>query len=217
MSRVANVSSHQCLDSKSLGWWMSLVAFTDILVGVDFTYIWRCPIFLIWRQIPGTPNTRFLCVFPKLGGRKNVYLAWSNLYPLNYVFLAFFGKSKFCLGLGYTEACGTIRCHLKKILMLPIGTLSFLFFCQPIGSIKRCFKWHIKSPTHFSVTNPLQAILYQLRDQQVTYFFKRLPLQTCRKSKSNDRDKYNDRSSTLSELQIIPHFLVTAQLNNIWF
>ena len=56
----------------------------------------------------------------------------------------------------------------EKFLMLPIGTLSFLFFCQPIGTIKRCFKGHIKSPTPFSVTKPLQAILNQLRDQQVT-------------------------------------------------
>ena len=43
----------------------------------------------------------------------------------------------------------------EKFLMLPIGTLSFLFLCQPMGSIKR----HIMPPTHFSVTKPLQAIL----------------------------------------------------------
>ena len=63
--------------------------YTDILVNVNFMCIWCCPIFLISHQIHGTPNTRLLCVFPQLGGRKNVHLVWSNLYPLNYVLLVF--------------------------------------------------------------------------------------------------------------------------------
>ena len=43
----------------------------------------------------GTPNTRFFkCFFPKLGGRKKVYLVWSNLYQVNYVLLVFLANQK---------------------------------------------------------------------------------------------------------------------------
>ena len=155
--------------------------------------------------------------FSKIRRKEKRVFGVEQSLPIKLRVIGVLGKSKSCLGLGYTEACGTIRCHLKIFWCFLLENFPSFFFCQPIGSNKRCFKWHIKSPTHFSVTKPLQAILNQLRDQQVTLFYKRLPLQTCRKSKSNDRDKYNDRSSTLSELQIIPHFLVTAQLMNIWF
>ena len=111
-----------------------------------------------------TKYTFFIYVFPKLGGRKNVYLVWSNLYPLNYVFW----QIKILFNAWLHWSMWHHQISFEKFLMLTIRTLSFLFFCQPIRSIKRCFKWHIKSPTHFSVTKPLQAILDLLRDQQVT-------------------------------------------------
>ena len=34
--------------------------------------------------------------------------------PIKLCGIGVFGKSKYCLGLGYTEACGTIKCHLKN-------------------------------------------------------------------------------------------------------
>ena len=35
--------------------------------------------------------------------------------PIKLCIIGVYGESKSCLGLGYTEACDTIRCHLKKI------------------------------------------------------------------------------------------------------
>ena len=86
---------------------------TDILVNVNSTCITHCPIFLISHQIHGTPNTRFFMFFcSKLGGEKRVIVVEQSV-PIKLCVIGVSGKSKSCLGLGYTEACGTIRCHLK--------------------------------------------------------------------------------------------------------
>ena len=88
---------------------------TDILVNVNFTCIWCCPIFLISHQIHGTPNTRFfMFFFPKIRRKEKRVFGVEQSLPIKLRVIGVFGKSKSCLGLGYTEACGTIRCHLKN-------------------------------------------------------------------------------------------------------
>ena len=55
----------------------------------------------------------FSCFFSKLGGKKRV-IGVEKSVPIKLCVIGVSGKSKSCLGLGYTEACGTIRCHLKN-------------------------------------------------------------------------------------------------------
>ena len=55
----------------------------------------------------------FSCFFSKLGGKKSV-IGVEQSVPIKLCVIGVSGKSKSCLGLGYTEACGTIRCHLKN-------------------------------------------------------------------------------------------------------
>ena len=51
--------------------------------------------------------------FSKLRGKKRV-IGVEQSVPIKLFVIGVSGKSKSCLGLGYTEACSTIRCHLKK-------------------------------------------------------------------------------------------------------
>ena len=88
--------------------------FTDILVNVNFACIWCCPIFLISHQIHGTPNTRFFMCCSKIRRKEKCVFGVEQSLPIKLRVIGVFGKSKSCLGLGYTEACGTIRCHLKN-------------------------------------------------------------------------------------------------------
>ena len=87
--------------------------FTDILVNVDSTCITRCPIFLISHQIHGTPNTRFFIFFQNWEGKKRV-IGVEQYVPIKLCVIGVSGNSKSCSGLGYTETCDTIRCHLKN-------------------------------------------------------------------------------------------------------
>ena len=87
---------------------------TDILVNVNFTCIWCCPIFLISHQIHGTPNTCFFMCFSKIRRKEKRVFGVEQSLPIKLHVIGVLGKSKSCLRLGYTEACGTIRCHLKN-------------------------------------------------------------------------------------------------------
>ena len=51
--------------------------------------------------------------FSKLGGEKRV-IGVEQSVPIKLCVIGVSGKSKSCLGLGYTEICGAIRCHLKN-------------------------------------------------------------------------------------------------------
>ena len=88
--------------------------YTDILVNANSTSITHYPIFLISHPIHGTPNTHFFHVyFSKLGGKKCV-IGVEQSVPIKLCAIGVSGKSKSFLGLGYTESCGTIKCHLKN-------------------------------------------------------------------------------------------------------
>ena len=87
---------------------------TDILVNVNSSFITRRPIFLISHQIHGTPNTHFFMVFFQNWEEKKRVIGVEQSVPIKLCVIGVSGKSKSCLGLGYTEACGTIRCHLKN-------------------------------------------------------------------------------------------------------
>ena len=56
----------------------------------------------------------FSCFF-LLGGKKLVIDVEQSV-PIELCVIGVSGKSKSCLGLGYTEMCGAISCHLKKFL-----------------------------------------------------------------------------------------------------
>ena len=66
-----------------------------------------------------TPNTwytkyKFLkCFFSKIRRKEKRVFGVEQSLPIKLRVIGVFGKSKSCLGLGYTEACGIIRCHLK--------------------------------------------------------------------------------------------------------
>ena len=49
-------------------------------------------------------------------GRKKIGVEQS--VPIKLCVIGVSGKSKSCLGLGYTETCGAIRCRLKIFLCL---------------------------------------------------------------------------------------------------
>ena len=87
---------------------------TDILVNVNSTCITHCPIFLISHQIHGTPNTRFSWFFFQNWEGKKRLIGVEQSVPIKLCVIGVSGKSKSCLGLGYTEACGNIKCHLKN-------------------------------------------------------------------------------------------------------
>ena len=55
----------------------------------------------------------FSCFFFKIG-RKKCVIGVEQSVSIKLCVIGVSGKSKSCLGLGYTEACGTIRCHLKN-------------------------------------------------------------------------------------------------------
>ena len=54
----------------------------------------------------------FSCFFSKLRGKKRV-VGVEQSVPIRLCVIGASDKSKSCLGLGYTEMCGAIRCHLK--------------------------------------------------------------------------------------------------------
>ena len=54
----------------------------------------------------------FSFFFFKIGRKKRV-IGVGQSAPIKLCVIGVSGKSKSCLGLGYTEACGIIRCHLK--------------------------------------------------------------------------------------------------------
>ena len=56
----------------------------------------------------------FLCFFSKIRRKEKRVFGVEQSLPIKLCVIGVFGKSKSCLGLGYTEACGTIRCHLKN-------------------------------------------------------------------------------------------------------
>ena len=66
-----------------------------------------------------TPNTwytkyTFFMCFSKIRRNEKRVFGVEQSLPIKLRVIGVFGKSKSCLGLGYTEACGTIRCHLKN-------------------------------------------------------------------------------------------------------
>ena len=66
-----------------------------------------------------TPNTwytkyTFFMCFSKIRRKEKRVFGVEQSLPIKLRVIGVFGKSKSCLGLGYTEACGTIRCHLKN-------------------------------------------------------------------------------------------------------
>ena len=54
----------------------------------------------------------FSCFF-KIRRKKRV-IGVEQPVPIKLCVIGVSGKSKSCLGLGYTETCGAIRCHLKN-------------------------------------------------------------------------------------------------------
>ena len=60
-----------------------------------------------------TKYTFFHVFFSKSGGKKRVIGAEQSV-PIQLWVIGVSGKSKSCLGLGYTDMFGTIRCHLKN-------------------------------------------------------------------------------------------------------
>ena len=87
---------------------------TDVLVNVNSTCITLCPIFLISHQIHGIPNTHFFMFFFKIARKKTCNWCGAICSHKIMCYWGVSGESKSCLGLGYTGACGTIRCHLKN-------------------------------------------------------------------------------------------------------
>ena len=54
----------------------------------------------------------FFMVFFKIGRKKRV-IGVEPSVPIKLCVIGVSGKSKSSFGLGYTETCGAIRCHLK--------------------------------------------------------------------------------------------------------
>ena len=74
-----------------------------------------------------TPNT-------SLGGKKRV-IGVEQSVPNKLCVIGVSGKTKSCLGLGYTEIWHH-QISLEKFLMLPVGTLSFLFSVSQWKALK---------------------------------------------------------------------------------
>ena len=85
------------------------------------------------RKISGV---QFLQLFPYKGGKKRV------------------------LGLGYTETCGAIRCHLKHVWCLPLEMFPSFF---PVSQWEAWNLFQVTSDgaTRFNVTKPLFWYLFQ--------------------------------------------------------
>ena len=79
-----------------------------------------------------TKYTFFHGFFFKIGRKKSV-IGVEQSVPIKLCVIGVSGKSKSCLGLGHTETWHH-QMSFEKFLMLPIGTLSFLFFCQRMGT-----------------------------------------------------------------------------------
>ena len=76
--------------------------------------------------------------FSKLKGKKRV-IGVEQSVPIKLCVIGVFSNSKLCLGLGYTEACGTIRCLLK--IFDASSWNSFLpFFLSANGKHKKMFQ-----------------------------------------------------------------------------
>ena len=91
-----------------------------------------------------TPNNTwytkytFFFFFSKLRGKKRV-IGVEQSVPIKSYVIGVSGNSKSCLGLGYTETCDTIRCHLKTFDDSYWN--SFLpFFLSANGKHKKCFR-----------------------------------------------------------------------------
>ena len=89
-----------------------LIDHTDILVNVESTCITQCPIFLISHHVY-TKYTIFHVFFQNWEGKNMYVIGVEHSVAIKLCVTGVSGKSKSCLGLGYTEMCGAIRCHLK--------------------------------------------------------------------------------------------------------
>ena len=64
-----------------------------------------------YQDLYGTPNTHFFKYFFQNWEEKSVIDVEQSV-PIKLCVIGVSGKSKSCLGLGDTETCGAIRCHL---------------------------------------------------------------------------------------------------------
>ena len=86
-----------------------------------------------------TPNTwytkyTFFHVFFQNWEKKRV-IGVEQSVPIKLWVIGVSDKSQSCLGLGYTETCCAIKCHLKNFDASYWNSFP-PFFCQPMGSIK---------------------------------------------------------------------------------